>query len=146
MSDLNYQLGVYVGEVIEFRYLPTLSTDMLKTRNVVEVSPEDAERHRIVSEALSKTYKFNGGDGDGKKEFEVYKALNHELARKYLPEKLQCMVPHIRPTDMKQFLKGLQDQIWGTDRSWYWPEEDFYTKGHEGGHSDYIVLTLKIND
>jgi hypothetical protein len=83
MSDLNYQLGVYVGEVIEFRYLPTLSTDMLKTRNVVEVSPEDAERHRIVSEALNKTYKFNGGDGDGKKEFKVYKALNHELARLY---------------------------------------------------------------
>jgi hypothetical protein len=146
MSDLNYQLGVYVGEVIEFRYLLTLSTDMLKTRNVIEVSPEDAERHRIVDEALNKTYEFNGGNGDSKKEFEVYKALNNELARKYLPEKLQCRVPHISPTDMKQFHEGLKDQLWDTDLSHYWPEEDFYSKGHEMGHSDYIVLTLKIND
>lgn len=146
MSDLNYQLGTYVGEVIEFRYLPTLSTDGLKTHNVIEVSPEDAERHRIVSEALNKTYKFNGGNGDSQKEFEAFKALNHELARKYLPEKLECMVPKIQPTDMKQFHEGLKDQIWDTDRSWYWPEDDFYVKGHEMGHSDYIVLTLKIND
>jgi hypothetical protein len=146
MSDLNYQLGVYVGEVIEFRYLLTLSTDMLRTRNVVEVSPEDAERHRIVNEALLKTSKYNGGSGDSKQEFAAFKALNNELARKYLPEKLQCMVPHVRPTDMKQFHEGLKDQLWDTDLSHYWPEDDFYKLGHPSGHSDYIILTLKIND
>ena len=146
MTDLNYQLGTYVGEVIEFRYLPTLSTDMLKTCNVIEVSLEDAQRHEIVSEALHKTYKWAGGSGDSKKEFEEYKSLNSELARKYLPEKLECMVPKVHPTDMEQFLEGLKDQIWDTDRSHYWPEDDFYREGHEMGHSDYIVLTLKINE
>lgn len=146
MTDLNYQLGVYVGEVIELKYLLTLSTDMLKTRNVVQVSEEDTERHRIVSENLDRTCKFNGGDGDGEEEFQIFKSLNNELARKYLPEKLKCMVPKVSITNMEKFHEGLKDQIWNTDLSWYWPKEDFYVKGHKLGHSDYIVLTLKIDE
>jgi len=146
MTDLNYQLGTYVCELIEFRYLPTLSTDMLKTRNVVEVSEEDAERHRVVEDVLNRTYKFNGGDGNSEIQFKEYKALNNELARKYLPEKLECMVPKVSPTDMKQFEEGLKDAIWATDLSWYWPKEDFYRKGHKHGHSDFITLTLEVDE
>jgi hypothetical protein len=145
IKDLNYQLGLYVGEYITRRFLPTLSTDMLKTYTIVEVSEEDAERHRVVDETLNKTYTFNGGNGEGKAEFEVYKALNNELARKYLSEKLECMVPKIYPTDMEKFKEGLYDQLWDTDLSHYFPEDDFYRQGHEMGWADYIILTLKIN-
>jgi len=38
---LEYQLGYYVGLEIVHRYLPTLSTDMLQSRTVIEVSEED---------------------------------------------------------------------------------------------------------
>ena len=41
--DLNYQLGMMVGEYIVITKLPTLSTDSLKTRTIIEVSPEETE-------------------------------------------------------------------------------------------------------
>lgn len=145
-KNLNYQLGVYVGEYITTKYLPTLSTDMLKTYTEIQVSQQDAERHKEVDEALSKTRKYNGGDGNSEQAFAAYKALNNELARKYLSQKLECLVPKVYPTDMNLFKEGLQDQLWDTDLSHYWPEDDFYKQGYKYGWADYIILTLKIND
>jgi hypothetical protein len=145
VKDLNYQLGQYVGEHITRKYLPTLSTDMLKTYTEIQVSEEDTERHRLVDEALTKTYKWRGGDDNSKQAFEVYKALNDELAKKYLPEKLDCLIPKIYPTDMDIFKEGLMDQLWNTDLSHYWPEDDFYREGHKEGWADHIILTLKID-
>lgn len=145
-KDLNYQLGMYVGEHITFKYLPVLSTDVLKTYTEIEVSKKDARRHKIVNEALLRTRKWNGGDGNSTEAFEVYKALNNELARKYLSEKLDCLVPKVYPTDMDKFKEGLMDQLWNTDLSHYLPEDDFYQVGHEEGWADHIILTLKIND
>lgn len=145
IKDLNYQLGMYVGEHITLKYLPTLSTDFLKTYTEIQVSEEDDERHTTVSEALQKTYRTRGGARGGKEEFAAFKALNDELAKKYLPEKLECMVPKIYPTDLATFKEGLYDQLWDTDLSHYFPEDDFYRQGHELGWADYIILTLKIN-
>ena len=145
-KDLNYQLGMYVGEHITFKYLPTLSTDSLKTHTEIQVSREDYERHKIVEEALHSTWKINRGSENSRKEFKVYKALNNELARKYLSEKLDCLVPKVYPTDMDKFKQGLMDQLWDTDLSHYLPEDDFYQVGHEMGWADHIILTLKIND
>ena len=145
-KDLNYQLGMYVGEHITFKYLPVLSTDVLKTYTEIQVSKEDARRHKSVNEALLRTRKLNSGDGNSTEAFEVYKALNNELARKYLSEKLDCLVPKVYPTDMDKFREGLMDQLWDTDLSHYLPEDDFYQVGHEMGWADHIILTLKIND
>jgi len=141
-KDLNYQLGQYVGEHITRKYLPTLSTDMLKTYTIVEVSKEDAEIHRIADEALWKT---DPRSTDRQEKFEVYKALNNELAKKYLSEKLECMIPKIYPTDMNTFKEGLKDQLWNTDLSHYFPQDNFYREGHKEGWADYIILTLQID-
>ena len=145
IKDLNYQLGMYVGEHITRKYLPTLSTDALKTYNEIQVSEEDAQRHKLADEALMKTYNHKWRTGDSKKEFEVFKALNNELAKKYLPEKLDCLVPKIYPTDMDTFKEGLKDQLWDTDLSHYFPEDDFYREGHKEGWADHIILTLQID-
>ena len=142
IKDLNYQLGQYVGEHITRKYLPTLSTDALKTYTEIQVSEEDAERHRIVDEALWKT---DPRSTNRQEKFEVYKALNNELARKYLSEKLDCLVPKIYPTDMDVFREGLKDQLWDTDLSHYFPEDDFYREGHKEGWADHIILTLQID-
>ena len=145
IKDLNYQLGLYVGEYITRKYLPTLSTDALKTYNEIQVSEEDAERHRVADKALMKTYNHKWRTVDSKKEFEAFKTLNNELAKKYLSEKLDCLVPKIYPTDMDTFKEGLKDQLWDTDLSHYFPEDDFYREGHKEGWADHIILTLQIN-
>ena len=145
IKDLNYQLGLYVGEYITRRFLPTLSTDALKTYNEIQVSEEDAERHRVADKALMKTYNHKWRTVDSKKEFEAFKTLNNELAKKYLSEKLDCLVPKIYPTDMDTFKEGLKDQLWDTDLSHYFPEDDFYREGHKEGWADHIILTLQID-
>ena len=145
IKDLNYQLGQYVGEHITRKYLPTLSTDALKTYNEIQVSEEDAERHRIADKALMKTYNHKWRTVDSKKEFEAFKTLNNELAKKYLSEKLDCLVPKIYPTDMDVFKEGLKDQLWDTDLSHYFPQDDFYREGHKEGWADHIILTLQID-
>jgi len=142
VKDLNYQLGMYVGEHITLKYLPTLSTDLVKSYVEIEVSEEDTERHKQVHNALKDAWDKRESSEEA---FNIYKALNNELARKYLSEKLECMVPKIYPTNMDKFKEGLKDQLWNTDLSHYWPEDDFYRQGHELGWADYIVLTLKIN-
>jgi hypothetical protein len=142
VKDLNYQLGMYVGEYVTKKYLPTLSTDALKTHTEIQVSEEDAERHEQVYDALKDAWDIKGSS---KEAFNIYKALNDELATKYLSEKLECMVPKVYPTDMEKFKEGLYDQLWNTDLSHYFPEDDFYRQGHELGWADYIILTLKIN-
>jgi hypothetical protein len=142
IKDLNYQLGMYVGEYITRRFLPTLSTDAIKSYVEIEVSQEDAERHEQVYDALKDAWDIKGSSEEA---FNVYKALNDELARKYLSEKLECMVPKIYPTDMEKFKEGLYDQLWNTDLSHYFPEDDFFKQGHGLGWADYVILTLKIN-
>ena len=48
-----YQLGYYVGEYIVSRFLPTLSTDIIQSRRVINVSEEDTEENkRLDSECL----------------------------------------------------------------------------------------------
>ena len=64
-KDLNYQLGMYVGEYITFKHLPVLSTDALRTKTIVQVSQEDAERHR-EEEALRQEVQKGKGKGKNK--------------------------------------------------------------------------------
>ena len=86
VKDLNYQLGMYVGEYITREFLPTLSTDSLKTYTEIQVSEEDTERHRVVHDAFTNSYRVKGSE-EIKETFKVYKALNDELAKKYLLKK-----------------------------------------------------------
>ena len=46
---------------------------------------------------------------------------------------------------MDTFKEGLKDQLWDTDLSHYFPEDDFYREGHKEGWADHIILTLQIN-
>lgn len=134
-KDLNYQLGEYVGEYITSHYLPALSTDSFRTNNVKHVSGEDTRTHNELAEVYSKSNTLAA--------FEEYRKFNQTLAKKYLPEKLVCLVPKISPTNMSEFYEGLKDQLWGTDLSYYFPEDDFYKEAEEWAWCCTITLTLK---
>lgn len=142
-KKLNYQLGYFVGEYIYANDLPTLNTDMLKSRRVINVSDEDFARHSEVCDKLHSTYKWNGGDGVDNGEFDVFKALNDELAVKYLPNELICHLPCIlEVTNMKKFIKGIRDCLWDTDLcSYKLGKGDIIFR--KGKYSSKIVLYLR---
>lgn len=136
-----YQLGYYVGLEIIHKYLPTLSTDMLQTRNVIEVSEEDSsENERLDTEWYATTRyggEWNGVDENGDMEkWDSYHQHNKMLERKYLYNPLQCHMDILNIQDMDEFKKGLRVALWNCDMCSYniepenikiYDDEDYYT-------------------
>lgn len=122
------ELGYYVGEHIVDNNLPTLSTNMLHSRKVIQVSEEDTvENKRLSDEWFSTTrYQSNyNGDLNGDKEkWELYYQHNKMLEKKYLPPVLECVIGLIRIDDMKEFKSGLINSLWGCDMCSYSLKED----------------------
>jgi hypothetical protein len=117
------ELGYYVGEHIVNRYLPTLSTDMLHSRRVIEVSEEDKiENERLNTEWFSTTKHMPNWDGENesdKTKWDLYFQHNKMLEKKYLPNPLDCHLGLIKFNDEKEFKEGLQTSLWDCDMCSY---------------------------
>jgi hypothetical protein len=117
---LEWQLGYYIGEFILNRHLPTLSTDMLKTRKVIEVSEEDTIENKRLNDEWFNTTRY-GNNSDNKtengneKKWEEYFQHNKMLELKYLPHKLECYLSPLNVKDMDEFKKGLIVSLWDSD-------------------------------
>lgn len=123
-ASLELQLGYYVGEYICHRYLPTLSTDSLLTRKVIQVSPEDtAENQRLEKEWFSTCYgtKSQEISPEQKEKWKAYYEHNKMLNVKYLPHTLKCYVPQVNIDKMNidDFKKGLTASLWDSDACAY---------------------------
>ena len=120
---MDYQLGEYVGEYIVSHYLPTLSTDMLHTNKVINVSEEDTlENKRLDEEWFSTTRHNDNWDGvnDGNNEmWKLYLQHNKMLEKKYLPPVLECYFGLIKFNDELEFKKGIQESLWQCDMCSY---------------------------
>jgi hypothetical protein len=144
-SNESYQLGELVGELIEFKYLPTLETDMIKTNNVIKVSSDELIEHHRLDGILDSTYSFNGGSGNSTDAHETWLNYINTLAEKHLPNKLECRITKINPTDMVSFKEGLYNYLWNTDLSWYMPEDDFFKPNEKYAWCSTIILTRTNN-
>jgi hypothetical protein len=106
-----YQLGYYVGEYIYSRFLPTLSTDLLQTRNVIKVSEED----ELENKRLCDEWSVDGWNGN----WVEYYQHNQMLEKKYLPHELKCHFDLLHIKKEKQFKDGLINSLWGCDMCYY---------------------------
>jgi hypothetical protein len=120
-TTLTYQLGHYVGAEIFNCYLPTLSSDMLHSRKVIEISEEDSkENKRLESEWYSTTkYGSNRDLEKCKENWDLYYAHNKMLEKKYLPDPLECHLDILNVEDWEEFKKGLIDYLWNCDMCSY---------------------------
>jgi hypothetical protein len=129
-----FQLGLYVGEELVRRCLPTLDVDMIQTRNILKVLPEEKEE----IERLDKIW-FNSQDLDGNHSKEAWDHLREShkrLEEKYLPQELICRIPPVNIKNEKDFKEGIAISLWDSDLSHYkcsgpediefWLEEDAY--------------------
>lgn len=138
VNSLNKQLGIYVGEYVITHYLQTLSTDYLKSNIVIKVSDEDANTWA----ELEKNYESISDEAEATKVFYENLAWYKTMEKKYLPEKIGCMVPRIEPTDMIEFKEGLKEAIWDCDMSSYDLDDNFFTQTHE--YAWCSIINLKI--
>jgi len=115
--SIDYQLGVMTGEYISVTQLPTLSTDMLQTPLIIEVSKELSN----VWESKQKEYRAIGyGKEESNEKFYKNVAWYKEnIENVYLKDVIEVFVPHVTPTDMEEFGRGVEVALWDTDLSHY---------------------------
>jgi hypothetical protein len=101
----NYQLGWYVGLYIISNYLPTLSTDYILSRNVVQVSYDDTTEFTKLQEEAR----------EDNEAFLRLRDLDKQLHKKYLPETLVCNLDLLNIENEEEFKKGLYDVLMDSD-------------------------------
>jgi hypothetical protein len=143
MNSLNFQLGILAGDIIYQKYLPTLSTDMMKTPTVIEVTDElDLAEHnrlqKLMDNAIGRPELF----GLVHKE---WLAFYKPMSKKYLPKTIECLIEKIEPTDLDEFKKGLNTFLWGTDLSHYMTEGGFFLPNDKHAWCSIIILTRLDN-
>lgn len=139
----SYIIGKLIGEIIYLKYLPTLNIDLLRTNKVINVAEEEKkeidELNKLyVSYMHNKDYKL-----EASKAFKILRYKHGLLAKKYLPNELECYFDKITVYNTDDFKKGLTDYLWNTDLSWYDVGENFFVQ--EDYHTK-IILTLRIDE
>ena len=145
----DYYLGRLVGEYIVSNTLPTLSTDMLKTRQVIQVSEEETIKHKLLSSNWLEASKTEESENEYWKPLLDY---TYYLAKKYLPKELISRVPKFGlefVEDMKDFKNGIRHTLWDSDVCWY--NIDFndnieIQKTDDNSWCEIIKLQLKIDN
>lgn len=148
IKDTNYYMGQLVGEIILIKYLPTLETDMIQTNKRVKVTdPDDLKENNQLDEIL--VTKMSSFEDEYSEAHADWLAHTKMLAKKYLPEKLECRVTQIEITDVDMFKQGLDDYLWDCDVSWYVAKDDFLKSNinESGGINIWcttIILTRTV--
>jgi hypothetical protein len=116
-----YQLGVYVGEDIVRKKLPCLSIDMIHTKNVISVTPEEELRAKELNDTWYNNHK-DGGDEDPN--WLALRAFHKEMEDKYLPKSVECYFSPLNIDNMSEFKRGIKTSLWDCDICHYDIEED----------------------
>lgn len=122
-ETLAYTLGLYLGEYIISEYLPTLSTDDIQTRNVIEVSHYEKVKHRELRDKwFSKTNymaeKYN--KETEKRAWIKLRTFDIKMEDKYLPKELNLILRNFRFSDYseeekKDIVDGIIASLWDCD-------------------------------
>ena len=145
---LEYQLGYYIGEYIVYRYLPTLSIDMMTSRNVISVTSEEQRIYYELDNTWFKKVQSNRNLPDSSSsapdEWEALIKFRREMERKYLPKKLECHVSALNVENIEELKKGIMSSLWNCDMCHYncSKTEDIEIISDEDGYFTKIILTL----
>lgn len=140
----DFELGFDVGDQIYIAYLPTLSTDMLKTRRVIEVTNQELVSTHNKFEEEFKTAILNPDTSRNYKDIhKEHMIFYRKIIETYLPKRITCAVSlsHL-PTDINIFIKGLNAYLYDTDLSHYLAEEDLNTHITKDNYHDDELLHL----
>lgn len=145
---LEYQLGLFVGEYIVSRYLPSLSIDKwnINPKNIISVSPEEtAEEERLTNIWFNKVQKFSKEECI--EEWNESIAYRKALMAKYLPHQIKCFIYPLNYENEKELKRGIKRALWDSDRCNYkcTTDEDIVIEHDEEGYYTYVHLTLDLS-
>jgi hypothetical protein len=142
---MDRQLGFYIGENIVDNYLPTLSTGMIRSRKVIQVSEEDSIENKRLDDEWFNTCTHKSGNSGDKEKWDLYFEHNKMLEKKYLPPVLECVFNLIRIDDMIEFKEGLRSSLWNCDMCCYNIDVENIKIENDMQHG-FTHITFKLNE
>lgn len=133
-KSLSWQIGILIGEKIVEEKLITLSTDMLKSRNVIEVSKELTDKWKEMGDACFKLSCARKEDEYTKMFYENLAWYKKNIEQVYLPKEIVCYYNFIY-TNEEDFIEGVNLALWDCDLSHY-----KFDKITVGKYSNKIIL------
>ena len=117
--DKDYLIGYLIGELIWETVLPTISTDGVKSRKVIEVTEEESNLERTISDKWFKEYNKKEVDKiKGEEYWKELQVLRRHLEDKYLPKEVSYHTfVNIEVNEM--VLKGMGQALWDCDGCHY---------------------------
>lgn len=147
---LEYQLGLFIGEYIVDKFLPTLSVDSLTTKNNISVTCAEGDEYRRLDDAwFNKRHSVKGATDKEKNdlsenEWKSYRAHHEMLIEKYLPKKLECFIPllNVAENKLNELKQGISTALWDSDMSHYSTKiENIDIRDDENDY--FTIITLK---
>lgn len=142
--SLAYQLGIYVGEQIVHRYLPTISVDSIQTKTNISVTCAEGDEYRRLDDIWFKAAMENRGSDKNTVEWKNMRDYHDILLDKYLTDTIDCSFHLLNITEeyMLDFKKGVGDCLWSSDCSHYSADpEHIAVKADADGYFTVITLT-----
>ena len=140
-----YTMGELVGEIILLKYLPTLETDLIQTNKRVKITdPNDLKENQRLDEIMDSKMGYAYMEKEYSEAHGLWLAHTKFLAKKYLPEKLECRVTQFEIDDIESFKEGINDYLWNCDVSWYVAKDDFLDRNSDDEWDNIITLTRTI--
>ena len=126
--------------------MPTLNIDSLKTRSVINVTPEETAEIKRLNElwyagALAKRSSRSGGESE---EWKALRAYHEMLEAKYLPAIISShfSLLNITTEHMEEFKTGISTALWDSDLSHYSTKiENIIVEADKEGY--FTTITLK---
>lgn len=147
---LAYQLGIYVGEQIVDKYLPTLSCDTQRTRKIIQVMISEADEARRLDDVwFNKRMSVKGSDNEKssstEEEWKAVRAYHEMLEEKYLPKTIDCHFHslNISENDMAEFKRGIGVTLWNCDCSHYSCNAEDIEVTEDNSVMMFTIITLK---
>lgn len=113
-----YQLGVYVGEYIVDKFLPTLSIDSIHTNTNISVTCVEGDTCRRLTDVW---FEKSHGKESSIEAWQDLMTHRRKMEDKYLPKTVECHIAplNIKEVDITEFKNGLIATLWNCDCSHY---------------------------
>lgn len=135
---LNEQIGLLIGENIVRDKLITLSTDMLKSDNVIEVDNNLSDIWKKMHDTCFKLSRAKKEDEYTKMFYENLAWYKKNIEQVYLPKEITYH-SHAYYTNEKEFIRGIELALWDCDMSHY-----RFHNIKKGKYTNTIILKYEL--
>lgn len=140
----DYQIGILIGQTIVPK-LPTLSSDELKTFNVIQIPENLEDLWKVKEDEWRSHLKWFGKEPNEEKATEVFyenlKWYKANIENIFLPKEIEFIIYDFYEDEFSEDMrKGFDDAIWNCDLSHY-----VFSSAEIGDITSTVTIKMKYD-